>query len=314
MSGIQRQFSRVKRIVMAAVVTIPLGLDLHIPVPEDNPLTDERIELGRRLFNDRRLSRDRSLACASCHDPERAFSSVRPISVGVFGRHGRRNVPTLINRAYGRRFFWDGRVTTLEEQVLKPIQDPSEMDMTLAEASARVGLPAELISRALASYVRSILSGTAPFDRFVNGNQRALSSEQQAGLLVFRTKGNCIACHVGPNFTDERLHNTGIAWRPSGGPGAAGRYLDEGHFAVSGRETDRGRFKTPTLREVDRTSPYMHDGSKATLEDVVNFYDDGGRPNPNLDIEIRPLGLTVEEKRVLVSFLRSLSGRVREGR
>ena len=111
-----------------------------------------------------------------------------------------------------------------------------------------------------------------------------------------------------------RLHNTGIAWRPSGGPGAAGRFLDDGHFAASGREDDRGRFKTPTLREVGRTSPYMHDGSKATLEDVVNFYDDGGRQNPNLDFEIRPLGLTVEEKRALVSFLRSLSGRVREGR
>ena len=302
------------RVVMAFVLTIPLGLDRYLPVPEDNPLNLERIEVGRRLFHDRRLSRDQSLACASCHDPKRAFSTPKPLSVGVFGRQGRRNVPALINRAYGKVFFWDGRVTTLEVQVLKPIQDPSEMDMTLAEASTRVGLPAEDMSRALASYVRSILSGSAPFDRFVNGNRRALSAEQQAGLAIFRTKGHCIACHVGPNLTDERLHNTGIAWRPSGGPGASGRYLDEGRFAVSGREDDRGRFKTPTLREVDRTSPYMHDGSKTTLEDVVNFYDDGGRPNPNLDIEIRPLGLTVEEKRALVSFLRSLSGRVREGR
>ena len=300
-------------LVVAVALTIPLGLDLYIPVPEDNPLTSERIEVGQRLFNDRRLSRDQSLACASCHDPKRAFSTAKPVSVGVFGRHGRRNVPTLINRGYGKAFFWDGRITSLEEQVLKPIQDPFEMDMTLAEASARVGLSVDDISRALASYVRTILSGNAPFDRFVNGDQRALSSAQQKGLVIFRTKGNCIACHVGPTFTDERLHNTGIAWRPSGGPGAAGRYLDEGHFGVSGSENDRGRFKTPTLREVDRTSPYMHDGSKATLEDVVNFYDDGGRPNPNLDVEIRPLGFTVEEKRALVSFLRSLSGRVREG-
>jgi cytochrome c peroxidase len=302
------------RVVIALLLTVPLGLDLYMPVPEDNPLTQERIELGRRLFNDHRLSREQSLACASCHDPKRAFSTAKPLSVGVFGRQGRRNVPTLINRGYGKMFFWDGRVTTLEEQVLKPIQDTYEMDMTLAEATARIGLSADDISRALASYVRSILSGNAPFDRFLNGDQRALSAEQQTGLVIFRTKGNCIACHVGPNFTDERLHNTGIAWRPSGGPGAGGRYLDEGHFAVSGREADRGRFKTPTLREVDRTSPYMHDGSKATLEEVVNFYDDGGRPNPNLDIEIRPLGLTVEERRALVSFLRSLSGRVREGR
>jgi cytochrome c peroxidase len=289
-------------------------LDLSIPVPEDNPITKERIEVGRRLFHDRRLSRDQSLACASCHDPKRAFSTARQFSVGVFGRQGNRNVPTLINRGYGKVFFWDGRVTTLEQQVLMPIQDPYEMDMTLAEASTRVGLSSDDISRALASYVRSILSGDAPFDRFVNGDRHALSAEQQAGLSIFRTKGNCIACHVGPNFTDERLHNTGIAWRPSGGPGPAGRYLDEGHFAVSGREDDRGRFKTPTLREVERTSPYMHDGSRATLEDVLNFYNDGGRPNPNLDIEIRPLGLTVDEKRALIGFLRSLSGRVREGR
>ena len=302
------------RVVLAAVIAVPLGLDLYIPAPEDNPLTPARVEAGRRLFHDRRLSRDQSLACASCHDPKRAFSTAKPLSVGVFGRQGRRNVPALINRGYGKLFFWDGRVTSLEEQVLKPIQDPYEMDMTLAEASTRVGLSADDISRSLASYVRSILSGDTPFDRFVHGDQRALSAEQRTGLMIFRTKGNCIACHVGSNFTDERLHNTGIAWRPSGGPGAAGRYLDDGHFAVSGAEEHRGRFKTPTLREVDRTSPYMHDGSKATLEDVVNFYDDGGRPNPNLDIEIRPLGLTVDEKRALVSFLLSLSGQVREGR
>ena len=301
------------RIVLAAVIAVPLGLDLYIPAPEDNPLTQARIEIGRRLFHDRRLSRDQSLACASCHDPKRAFSTAKPLSVGVFGRQGRRNVPALINRGYGKLFFWDGRVTSLEEQVLKPIQDPYEMDMTVAEASTRVGLSVDDISRSLASYVRSILSGDTPFDRFVHGDHRALSAEQRTGLMIFRTKGNCIACHVGANFTDERLHNTGIAWRPSGGPGPAGRYLDDGQFAVSGAEEHRGRFKTPTLREVDHTSPYMHDGSKATLEDVVNFYDDGGRPNSNLDIEIRPLGLTVEEKRALVSFLRSLSGRVREG-
>jgi len=302
------------RLVMAVVIAVPLGLDLYIPAPEDNPLTPARIERGRRLFHDRRLSRDQSLACASCHDPKRAFSTAKPLSVGVFGRQGRRNVPALINRGYGKLFFWDGRVTSLEEQVLRPIQDPYEMDMTLAEASARVGLSTDDIARSLASYVRSILSGNTPFDRFVNGERRALSAEQRTGLMVFRTRGHCIACHVGSNFTDERLHNTGVAWRPSGGPGPAGGYLDDGHFAVSGKEEDRGRFKTPTLREVDRTFPYMHDGSKATLADVVNFYNDGGRPNPNLDIEIRPLGLTVEEKRALVSFLRSLSGRVREGR
>ena len=207
---------------MAVALTIPLGLDLHLPVPEDNPLTADRIAIGRRLFNDRRLSRDRSLACASCHDPRRAFSSAQPISIGAFGRRGHRNVPAIVNRGYGRAFFWDGRITTLEEQVLQPIQDPNEMDMTLTEVTARLGMSAEDISRALASYVRSILSGDAPFDRFVNGSRRALSAEQLTGLEVFRGKGNCTACHVGPNFSDERFHNTGVAWQASEGPGPGG--------------------------------------------------------------------------------------------
>ena len=198
-------------LLLAAALTIPLGLDLYMPVPEENPITAEKVKLGRRLFHDRRLSRDQSLACASCHDPERSFSDARPVAVGVFGRKGRRNAPALINRGYGRSFFWDAHVPTLEEQVLKPIQDPNEMDLTLEEASSRVGLTAEEISRALASYVRSILSGESPFDRFVNGDRDALTAQQQLGLQVFRGKGNCTACHVGPNFTDEKLHNTGVA-------------------------------------------------------------------------------------------------------
>jgi cytochrome c peroxidase len=227
---------------IAALLAIPLELDLYMPVPEENPLTSDKVALGRRLFNDRRLSRDHTLSCASCHNPARAFSTARPHSVGVFGRQGRRNVPALINRGYGRAFFWDARITSLEEQVLKPLQDPNEMDLTLPEAAARVELPVEDISRALASYVRSILSGNSPFDRFINGDRKALSAEQQAGLQVCRGKGNCTACHVGPNFSDERLHNTGIAWQPSGGPGQEGRYLDDGRFAVTGKEADRGLF------------------------------------------------------------------------
>ncbi len=285
-------------LVLAAAIAIPLGLDLYLPVPEANPLTAEKVELGRRLFFDRRLSRDNSIACSSCHDLERAFSDDRPIAVGVFGRQGRRNAPALINRGYGRSFFWDGRVSTLEEQVLKPIQDPNEMDLTLAEATARVGLPPDEISRALASYVRSILSGDSPYDRFVNGDRSALTPEQQLGLQIFRGKGNCTACHVGPNFTDERLHNTGVAWRD---------------WKLADPGAGQGNFKTPTLREVARTAPYMHDGSLATLKDVIEFYDGGGRPNPNLDPEIRSLRLSPAEKRHLVAFLRAFSGQVTEG-
>ena len=279
--------------LLAAAVTIPLGLDLYLPVPEENPLNAEKIELGRRLFFDRRLSRDQSIACSSCHEPQRAFSDGRPVAVGVFGRKGRRNAPAIVNRGYGRAFFWDARVATLEEQVLKPIQDPNEMDMTLPEAAARVGLQSEEIARALASYVRSLLSGNSAFDRFTNGDRGALSAEQQLGLQIFRGKGNCMACHVGPNFSDERLHNTGVAWRD-------GRYADEG--------AGHGDFKTATLREIARTAPYMHDGSLATLEDVVEYYDRGGNRNSGLDPEIKPLHLSPEEKRALAAFLRCLNG------
>jgi cytochrome c peroxidase len=168
--------------IAALILAIPLGLDLYMPVPEDNPITADKIELGRRLFNDRRLWRDRSIACASCHDPNRAFSDGRPVAIGVYGKLGRRSAPALINRGYGRAFFWDGRALSLEQQVLQPIQDPNEMDMTLAEATARVGVTEGDLSRALASYVRSILSGNAPIDRFANGDRTALTAEQQAGL------------------------------------------------------------------------------------------------------------------------------------
>jgi cytochrome c peroxidase len=288
-------------LIVLALLAIPLGLDLYMPVPDDNPATEDKIEVGRRLFFDRRLSRDQSISCSSCHDPELAFSDGRPVAIGVFNRVGRRSAPALINRGYGRSFFWDGRAGTLEAQVLQPIQDSNEMDMTLAEASARVGMPVDDIARSLASFVRSILSGNSPFDRYATGQRDALTLQQQEGLVIFRGKGNCTACHVGPTFTDERFHNSGIAWRD-------GRLQDEGRFAVTGRSEDRGAFKTPTLREIARTAPYMHDGSIATLGEVVEFYDRGGNTNPSLDPELRPLRLTPFERLALVAFLESLNG------
>ncbi|MBL8294534.1 MAG: cytochrome-c peroxidase, partial [Bryobacterales bacterium] len=173
---------------LALAVDIPLGLDLYLPAPEDNPLTAEKIELGRRLFFDKRLSRDQSVSCSTCHEPELAFADGKPVAIGVFGRKGRRNAPALINRGYGRAFFWDGRVKTLEEQVLKPIEDANEMDLKVEEAAARVGLTAETMARALATYVRSLLSGDAPFDRYIHGDRDALSAEQRRGLELFRGK------------------------------------------------------------------------------------------------------------------------------
>jgi cytochrome c peroxidase len=283
------------RLEVALAIAIPLGLDLFMPVPESNPMTPEKIERGRQLFADRRLSRDGSISCSTCHQPDRGFSDGRSIAVGVSGRVGRRNTPALINRGYGRAFFWDARVATLEEQVLTPIADSNEMDLPILEAARRVGLSPDDLARTLATFVRSILSGNSAFDRFVNGERSALSEEEQRGLTVFRGTGNCTACHVGPNFSDEKLHNTGVAWK--GG-------------ALSDSGGGKGNFKTPTLREIARTAPYMHDGSLASVEDVIDFYDAGGRPNPHLDDEIRPLGLTAADRQALAAFLRSLSGQL----
>jgi cytochrome c peroxidase len=294
-------------------------------VPAENPITDAKAALGRRLFFDPLLSNDRSVSCATCHDPERAFADARPLAIGVFGRTGKRHSPSLVNRGFGKRHFWDGRSTTLEEQVLQPIVDPNEMDLALDDAVGRLRADevyradfnqvfarapsSDDLAYALATYLRTLRSSDSPYDRFVAGDPAALTEEQKAGLQIFRTKGFCTVCHVEPLFTDEEFHNTGVAWQP-GDSGAGGRYLDDGRFAVSRAERDRGRFKTPTLRDVARTAPYMHDGSFATLDDVVEFYNRGGRPNPNLFPIIRPLRLTAEEKQALVEFLESLNGTI----
>lgn len=301
---------------------LPLGLDAYMPVPDDNPFTEDRIALGRRLFFDPILSADRSMSCATCHDPARVFSDGRAISVGVYGRTGTRSVPAIVNRGYGASFFWDGGASSLEAQVLQPITNPVELGSSRDEAIARLarddGYRREFarvfgrepdaadVARALASYVRSILSGGSRYDEYAFGRRDALTAEEREGLRLFRGKGNCTACHIGPTFTDERFHNTGVAWKE-------GAVADEGRAAVTRMAKDRGAFKTPTLREVARTAPYMHDGSLQTLTEVIDFYDRGATPNPALDREIRPLGLSRAERRAIEAFLRSLSGRVVDG-
>jgi cytochrome c peroxidase len=281
---------------------IPAGLDAYLPVPESNPLTREGVDLGKRLFFDTRLSRDKSLSCATCHDPEVAFTDRRAVAVGIGGKAGSRRVPRLINRAYGRSFFWDGRAVTLEDQMLQPIENPKEMDLPLSEVPGRTGLSVETVQKALASYVRTILSGASRFDRFLLGDAAALTAQEQFGLQLFRGKAGCTACHVGPNLTDERFHNTGIGWGK-----------DKGRAAVTGGDQDLGAFKTPGLREVARTPPYMHDGSLKTLEEVIDFYDKGGEKNPALDSDMAELKLTADEKTALSAFLRALNGTVRAG-
>jgi cytochrome c peroxidase len=289
---------RLLALLVLALLKPLLGLDLYMPVPEANPLTRDKVALGRRLFFDRRLSRDGTLACASCHDPRLAFSDGRVVARGIHGAQGTRNAPALINRGYGSSFFWDGRAKSLEQQALEPILNSRELGLTEAELEQRTKLTTLEVTAALASFVRTIRSGDSRFDRYTAGQLNAINALEKAGLAVFRGKGNCSTCHPGPNFTDEQFHNTGVAWRDG---------------VLADRGAAMGKFKTPTLREVARTAPYMHDGSLMTLEDVIEFYSGGGRPNPNLDAEIRPRNFTAEEKRALLAFLQTLTGRVREG-
>lgn len=297
--------------------------DMPRNVPPDNPMSDDKVALGKRLFFDKQLSLDRTVSCATCHEPERAFADTRALAVGVGGKVGRRNSPTLVNRVFGRRHFWDGRAATLEEQTLQPITDPVEMALPLEELMKRLEADASYreafeksflrpatsvdVGRALATYLRTITSIDTPYDKFVAGAADALSAEAQAGLQVFRGKGRCGICHREPAFSDENFYNTGVAWRVPA-DGSAGDFQDVGRSGVTNNVRERGAFKVPTLREISSTAPYMHDGSLATLQDVVEFYDKGGRANPTLMPLIRPLALTPEEKRVLVVFLESLSG------
>lgn len=310
---------RVLMLVLA--LQIPLGLDLGLLAPPDNPVTPEKAALGRRLFNDMRLSADRTRACADCHQASLAFSDGKRVAVGIGGQAGTRNAPAILNRTYGRAYFWDGRVATLEEQVLQPIEHPLELgadlpvvvDRLRADATYRrqfddvFGRPPDVrgVSYALATYVRTILSGASAYDRHEAGDPAALGPLAQRGLRLFRGRAHCARCHAGSNLTDEDFHNTGVSWERQ--PYDAGRYV------ITGVPADTGRFKTPTLREIARTAPYMHDGSIATLEEVIDLYDRGGTPNPYLDRELRPLSLTGEEKAALLAFLKSLSGDVRDG-
>ena len=302
---------------LARNLEVPIGLDRYVPAPSDNPITADKIALGRRLFFDARLSKDGRTACATCHQPSRGFSDGRRLARGVFGRNGRRNTPSILNRAYGQSAFWDGRAPTLEDQVRAAVTGDRDLGLSMEVAVARVSrdaeysrgfttafggpVTAERLARALATFVRSRLSGNSAFDRFLSGDAAALGALERKGLELFSGRARCARCHAGPLLSDEGFHNTGIAW-------VNGRFQDQGRAAVTGRDGDRGAFKTPTLRDIVRTAPYMHDGSMPRLIDVIEFYDRGGRPNPYLDTDIRPLRLTADEKAALMAFLRRLSG------
>lgn len=302
---------------------VPRGIHEPLRAPAANLLTAAKVALGRRLFSSGELSRTSDVSCATCHDPARAFSDVRTIAVGVAGRTGTRHSPALINRGFGESFFWDGRALSLEAQVVMPIADPNELDFSIVGAVTRLqrdpsyvkdfgaafGQPvnARDLGYALASFVRSIVSGDSRVDRYLDGDNTALSATEVRGLRVFRGAGLCTTCHKGGNFTDEAFHNTGVAWVLDTSP-AGGRLADRGRAGVTKRPADEGAFRTPTLREISRTAPYMHNGSLPTLEAVVNFYEMGGRANPNLDPDLMPLQLTAADKAALVAFLKALDG------
>jgi cytochrome c peroxidase len=296
----------------------PLGLP-SVPFPADNSPTRERIDLGRQLFFDPSLSSNQSTSCASCHNPEHAFADNEVNSRGVDGKPGNRNTPSVINAAFQPYQFWDGRASSLEDQALLPLENPLEMGSSVSNIVDRLNqLPRykdaffrvfrspvsrQNLAQALASFERTILSGGSAYDRYKAGNPTTLSQKAVEGMKLFQGKAHCQLCHQGYNFSDGLFHNLGVGWSESG-------FTDAGRSAVTGIVKDRGSFKTPTLRQVAQTAPYMHDGSIASLEDVVNFYDQGGKPNPHLDPLIQPLRLTPQEKDALVEFLRALSGKV----
>lgn len=305
-------------VLVSTVVTqvlaadVPLGLPT-LEHPEDNPLTEAKVALGKQLYFDKRLSQDESVSCASCHDPAKGWSNADAFATGVKGARGGRSAPTIINSVYNVFHFWDGRAGSLEEQALGPVQNPIEMAMKLEDVEKRLNeiegyrrqfrevfgtdrVTRDGIAKAIAAYERTILSGDAPFDRFKAGESDALSEPARRGMDLFFGKAQCSACHVGPNFTDNGFHNVGI--------GMDKEEPDLGRFEQTKLLGDRGSFKTPTLREINRTAPYMHDGSLKTLEDVVDHYSKGGIPNPQLDEGIFKLNLSEQEKADLVTFLK----------
>lgn len=303
-------------------LVLPLGLQADSAyIPEDNPLSAEKVELGKLLFFDKRLSKDGNVSCASCHNPFHGFADPAMTSDGVGFLTGKRNSQTSMNRLFSAEQFWDGRAKDLEEQAHGPLTNPVEMAMAshddVVKEVARlqgyrpmfkkafgddeVTMPR--IGQAIASYERTVLAGNAPYDRYRAGDKGAMSAQQVKGLELFEGKANCATCHVSFNFTDEMYHNLGVGWNAQGKA-----FADPGRFDVTEKDADKGKFKTPTLRNVAETAPYMHDGSEASLRDVMVLYNRGGNANPGLDEKMKPLKLSDDEIDALVAFMNALTG------
>ncbi|HLF83203.1 MAG TPA: cytochrome c peroxidase [Blastocatellia bacterium] len=339
-------------------IKMPLGIPIDLWtyfVPNDNPITAVKVELGRKLFFDARLSADGKVSCGSCHDPKRAFTDGRKVAEGIGGRLGARNSPTLLNSMFSTGQFWDGRAGTLEEQARMPLTNMDEMgNRSLDEVVTKIAVVPEYVrgfqqvfggpvtidgfAKAVAAFERTLVSADSPLDRYLAGDLNALSEPARNGLILFRTKARCGICHVFnqnfaafatfPFFTDGNYRNTGVAVNFSGFNALARRAMaatrDEsgdamaalskheragelGRFVTTGNALDVGAFRTPSLRNVELTAPYFHDGSAATLSDVVRFYVKGGNENPNRDWQLEPVMLTESEQHDLVEFLKALT-------
>ncbi len=292
-----------------------IGIQPAVPTPPGNPQTLAKIQLGKQLYFDTRLSKDNTISCATCHNPAMGWSDAGPTSVGINGQKGGRRAPPVSNAAFLPLQFWDGRAPSLEEQAKGPIQNPIEMGNTHDAMLRTVGdipgyteafkavfgttpITTDQVAQAIAAFERTVITTDSPFDRYVRGDQEALTSQEQWGLEIFNGKAHCTACHWGSNFTDGRFHNIGVK------PGDPAK-PDLGRYEITKDQRDRGAFKTPTVRDAALRAPYLHDGSEKSLESLVEFYNRGGDvDDPNLDPLIVPLGLSSAEKTALVAFMK----------
>ena len=290
-------------------------LPRNVPAPANNRVTPARVKLGEMLFFDPRISSSKWISCATCHNPALGWSDGLPTAIG----HGmgvlKRSTPPIVNTAFNKLQMWDGRFASLEEQAVGPMLAPGEMNGTMdqilttlksrpgyvlafEDAYPGEGVTAATLAKAIASFERTVISRNSPFDAWVHGNQASINASSKRGFYLFVGKANCAACHSGPNFTDEGFHNIGLKGNK-----------DEGRYAKVPIKALKGAFKTPTLRDISLTAPYMHNGAYGTLEEVVDHYGRGGDDKENLDPNIKALDLTNQEKRDLVQFMKALSGK-----
>ena len=332
---------------------LPLGIPPEVWsyfVPNNNRMTAAKIEFGRQLFFDKRLSLDGTVSCATCHDPGLAFTDGKNVAEGIAGKRGTRNSPSLLNAMFNSGQFRDGRAASLEAQAVLPLINPDEMgNVSHVQVIDRLqqapeylrqfqevfggDLTIEGIGKAIAAYERTLVSANAPIDRFIAGDREAMTAAAQRGFALFRGRARCSVCHTVnqafPFLSDQNYRNTGVATSSpgfetlaeratqvvrGGDQAAALRGLatekatsELGRFMVSGSPLDIGSFRTPSLRNVELTAPYFHNGTAATLKDVLSFYSKGGGDDPRRDWELQPLGLTDREQEDLIEFLKSLT-------